>query len=91
MLHVTILELDKFHVTSFILIEIFILSCLNEGFLFITYKQSVLIVFACVTYYFDRYDLLHNAHLNLEGLDELFNVAQVHMQLNHAIHLSLAR
>lgn len=26
---------------------------------------------------FDRYDLLHNAHLNLEGLDELFNVAKV--------------
>lgn len=26
---------------------------------------------------FDRYDLLHNAHLNLEGLDELFKVAQV--------------
>ena len=25
----------------------------------------------------DRYDLLHNAHLNLEGLDELFQVAQV--------------
>lgn len=25
-----------------------------------------------------RYDLLHNAHLNLEGLDELFKVAQVH-------------
>ncbi|KAL5080188.1 hypothetical protein RYX36_008609 [Vicia faba] len=24
-----------------------------------------------------KYDLLHNAHLNLEGLDELFNVAQV--------------
>jgi len=24
-----------------------------------------------------RYDLLHNAHLNLEGLDELFKVAQV--------------
>lgn len=28
-----------------------------------------------LTYY--RYDLLHNAHLNLEGLDELFIVAQV--------------
>lgn len=25
----------------------------------------------------DRYDLLHNGHLNLEGLDELFKVAQV--------------
>lgn len=25
----------------------------------------------------DRYDLLHNAHLNLEGLDQLFTVAQV--------------
>lgn len=25
----------------------------------------------------DRYDLLHNAHLKLEGLDELFIVAQV--------------
>lgn len=25
----------------------------------------------------DRYDLLHNAHLNLDGLDELFKVAQV--------------
>lgn len=25
----------------------------------------------------DRYDLLHNAHLKLEGLDELFKVAQV--------------
>ncbi|XP_021905415.1 inositol hexakisphosphate and diphosphoinositol-pentakisphosphate kinase VIP2 isoform X2 [Carica papaya] len=24
-----------------------------------------------------KYDLLHNAHLNLEGLDELFNVAQL--------------
>ena len=24
-----------------------------------------------------RYDLLHNAHLNLEGLDELFKVSQV--------------
>ncbi|KAK7381320.1 hypothetical protein VNO78_33929 [Psophocarpus tetragonolobus] len=24
-----------------------------------------------------KYDLLHNAHLNLEGLDELFNVAQM--------------
>ncbi|CAK8540814.1 unnamed protein product [Lathyrus sativus] len=23
-----------------------------------------------------KYDLLHNAHLNLEGLDELFKVAQ---------------
>lgn len=27
-----------------------------------------------------RYDLLHNAHLNLEGLDELFKVAQVQME-----------
>lgn len=30
-----------------------------------------------MTFRFDRYDLLHNAHLNLEGLDELFKVAQV--------------
>lgn len=30
-----------------------------------------------MTFPFDRYDLLHNAHLNLEGLDELFKVAQV--------------
>lgn len=30
-----------------------------------------------LTYCFGRYDLLHNAHLNLEGLDELFKVAQV--------------
>ena len=29
---------------------------------------------SCLTH---RYDLLHNAHLNLEGLDELFQVAQV--------------
>lgn len=27
--------------------------------------------------HFSRYDLLHNAHLNLEGLYELFKVAQV--------------
>lgn len=25
----------------------------------------------------NRYDLLHNAHLNIEGLEELFKVAQL--------------
>ena len=29
-------------------------------------------------YFFTRYDLLHNAHLKLEGLDELYRVAKVH-------------
>ncbi|KAF8399400.1 hypothetical protein HHK36_015264 [Tetracentron sinense] len=28
-----------------------------------------------------KYDLLHNAHLNLEGLDELFKIAQDHVML----------
>jgi hypothetical protein len=37
----------------------------------------------------DRYDLLHNAHLNLEGLDELFKVAQVTDKINFCIHTSL--
>lgn len=29
-------------------------------------------------YFLTRYDLLHNAHLKLEGLDELYRVAKVH-------------
>lgn len=37
----------------------------------------------------DRYDLLHNAHLNLEGLDELFKVAQVMDKINFYMHTSL--
>lgn len=38
---------------------------------------------SCLT---DRYDLLHNAHLNLEGLDELFQVAQVQfLQTVHSV------
>lgn len=36
--------------------------------------SSEYVTVSCLT---DRYDLLHNAHLNLEGLDELFQVAQV--------------
>ena len=36
---------------------------------------------------FHRYDLLHNAHLNLEGLDELFKVAQVQMESTPTINL----
>jgi hypothetical protein len=35
---------------------------------------SIILFLTCC---FGRYDLLHNAHLNLEGLDELFKVAQV--------------
>lgn len=31
-----------------------------------------------------RYDLLHNAHLNLEGLTELFKVAQVFHSSMHS-------
>lgn len=38
---------------------------------------DVLLIIPKNAFPFNRYDLLHNAHLNLEGLDELFKVAQV--------------
>lgn len=44
-----------------------------------------------MTFPFDRYDLLHNAHLNLEGLDELFKVAQVQTEKFPPINKSLLR
>lgn len=38
--------------------------------------------------FFFRYDLLHNSHLNLGGLNELFKVAQVRWGIFVAFHLS---
>ena len=43
-------------------------------------SMLTLLVLLIVDLPIHRYDLLHNAHLNLEGLDELFKVAQVQME-----------
>ena len=43
-------------------------------------SMLTLLVLLIVDLPIHRYDLLHNAHLNLEDLDELFKVAQVQME-----------
>ncbi|XLS91645.1 hypothetical protein HN51_067653 [Arachis hypogaea] len=48
------------------------LPCGSEGFLLMHFDITQIpdVYDSC------KYDILHNAHLNLEGLDELFRVAQ---------------